>query len=279
MTGNVLYWIATAPIGAASVLAEELAQFGATDIRERSHDVKFQGTLEVGYRACLWSRAATRVLLSLGSIEAESAAGIHAAIMRIDWREHLAPGATLACECSGGNAAIRHTIYGSQLLKDAVCDSCAKRPASVRTSSPNARTCCCICTSRAPRRWSRWISPARACIGAAIASKPVGRLSRKTSPRRCCCARAGPALYAAGGTLVDPMCGSGTFLTEAALIAADAAPALGREYFGFLGWRGHDAALWETLLRRGTCAPRRARAATLHPGLRHRCGCRARRAR
>ena len=49
-------------MGAASVLAEELAQFGASDIRERSHDVKFQGPLEVGYRACLWSRTATRVL-------------------------------------------------------------------------------------------------------------------------------------------------------------------------------------------------------------------------
>ena len=59
MSDNVLYWIATAPVGAASVLAQELAQLGAEDIRERSHDVKFQGTLEVGYRACLWSRSVT----------------------------------------------------------------------------------------------------------------------------------------------------------------------------------------------------------------------------
>jgi hypothetical protein len=42
VSGNVRYWIATAPVGAASVLAEELAQFGAHDVRERSHDVKFQ---------------------------------------------------------------------------------------------------------------------------------------------------------------------------------------------------------------------------------------------
>ncbi len=69
------YWIATAPVGAASVLAEELAEFGAIDIRERSHDVKFQGTLEVGYRACLWSRTASRVLLSVGSVEALDRAG------------------------------------------------------------------------------------------------------------------------------------------------------------------------------------------------------------
>ena len=98
-------------------------QYGASDIRERSHDVKFQGTLEVGYRACLWSRTATRVLLSLGSIDASSPGNLFEAVKRIDWREHLAPGATLACDCSGGNESIRHTIYGSQLLKDAVCDS------------------------------------------------------------------------------------------------------------------------------------------------------------
>ena len=72
MSGNVRYWIATAPVGAASVLAEELAQFGATNLRERSNDVKFQGTLETGYRTCLWSRTATRVLLSLGSLDASS---------------------------------------------------------------------------------------------------------------------------------------------------------------------------------------------------------------
>ena len=62
--------------------------------------------------------------------------------------------------------------------------------------------------------------------------------------------------------LLDPLCGSGTFLTEGALIAADAAPALDREYFGFTGWRGHDAALWERLraearARRGARAARR----------------------
>src|SRR6202158_5182293 len=120
---NVRYWIPTAPGGAASVLAEELAQFGAHDIRERSHDVKFQGTLEVGYRTCLWPRTASRVLLSLGSIDAASSGNLFEAVKRIDWREHFAPGATLACDCSGGNESIRHTIYGSQLLKDAVCDN------------------------------------------------------------------------------------------------------------------------------------------------------------
>src|ERR1700694_4811689 len=90
---NVRYWIATAPVGAAAVLAEELAQYGASDIRERSHDVKFQGTLEVGYRACLWSRTAARILLSVGSIDAGSATSVYEAVKRIDWRGKLALGA------------------------------------------------------------------------------------------------------------------------------------------------------------------------------------------
>ncbi len=61
--------------------------------------------------------------------------------------------------------------------------------------------------------------------------------------------RAGwPDMAAAGAEFFDPMCGSGTFVIEAALIAAGIASGLGREYFGFLGWRQHDAQLWQRLL-------------------------------
>ncbi|MBS0398133.1 MAG: 23S rRNA (guanine(2445)-N(2))/(guanine(2069)-N(7))-methyltransferase, partial [Proteobacteria bacterium] len=95
-------WVATAPLGATSVLATELAGFGAHDMRERSTDVRFEGSLEVGYRACLWSRSATRVLLLLGQVAADSVQAIHQGARGIDWREHLGPGATLACDCTGG---------------------------------------------------------------------------------------------------------------------------------------------------------------------------------
>jgi 23S rRNA (guanine2445-N2)-methyltransferase / 23S rRNA (guanine2069-N7)-methyltransferase len=86
----------------------------------------------------------------------------------------------------------------------------------------------------------------------------TGRAPLKENVAAAVLLRAGwPAVHAAGGSLVDPMCGSGTFLTEAALIAADAAPALGRGYFGFTGWRGHDAPLWDAL-----CAEARTRRRT-----------------
>lgn len=262
MNDNVRYWVATAPVGAASVLAEELAQFGAEHIRERSHDVKFQGTLEVGYRACLWSRTATRVLLSLGSVDATSSKSIYEAVKRIDWREHVAPGATLACDCSGGNESIRHTIYGSQLLKDAVCDnlreSTGERPnikperpdvlLHLHVEGPTALVSLDFSGESLHRRGYR---------------SEGGRAPLKENVAAAVLLRAGwPQIAEAGGTLLDPMCGSGTFLTEGALIAADAAPAIDREYFGFLNWHGHDAALWarlraEALARRAARVVRR----------------------
>jgi 23S rRNA (guanine2445-N2)-methyltransferase / 23S rRNA (guanine2069-N7)-methyltransferase len=257
---NVRYWLATAPVGAASVLAEELAQFGAEDIRERSHDVKFQGTLEVGYRACLWSRTATRVLLSLGSIDATSSKSVYEGVKRIDWREHLAPGATLACDCSGGNESIRHTIYGSQLLKDAVCDnlreSTGERPnikperpdvlLHLHVEGPSALVSLDFSGESLHRRGYR---------------SEGGRAPLKENVAAAVLLRAGwPRIAEAGGTLLDPMCGSGTFLTEGALIAADAAPAMDREYFGFLKWHGHDAQLWASL-RAEALARRSARVA------------------
>ncbi|MEP6885278.1 MAG: bifunctional 23S rRNA (guanine(2069)-N(7))-methyltransferase RlmK/23S rRNA (guanine(2445)-N(2))-methyltransferase RlmL [Gammaproteobacteria bacterium] len=262
MNDNLRYWIATAPVGAASVLAEELAHYGAHDIRERSHDVKFQGTLEVGYRACLWSRTATRVYLSLGSIDAGSAKSVYEAVKRIDWREHLATGATLACDCSGGNESIRHTIYGSQLLKDAVCDNLrdatGERPnikperpdvlLHLHVEGPTAMLSVDFSGESLHRRGYR---------------TEGGRAPLKENVAAAVLLRAGwPAVFERGGVLLDPMCGSGTFLTEGALIAADAAPALDRDYFGFTGWRGHDAPLWERLRteareRRAARTPRR----------------------
>jgi 23S rRNA (guanine2445-N2)-methyltransferase / 23S rRNA (guanine2069-N7)-methyltransferase len=247
VNGNVRYWIATAPVGAAAVLAEELAQFGAHDVRERSHDVKFQGTLEVGYRACLWSRTATRVLLSLGSIDARTSQSVYEAVKRIDWRDHLRAGATLACDCSGGNESIRHTIYGSQLLKDAVCDNLR----DATGERPN------IQPERPDVLLHLHVEGPTALLSVDFSGESLhrrgyraegGRAPLKENVAAAVLLRAGwPAVCERGGVLLDPMCGSGTFLTEGALIAADAAPALEREYFGFSGWRGHDAELWERL--------------------------------
>ncbi|MBS0612030.1 MAG: bifunctional 23S rRNA (guanine(2069)-N(7))-methyltransferase RlmK/23S rRNA (guanine(2445)-N(2))-methyltransferase RlmL [Proteobacteria bacterium] len=253
-------WVATAPLGAASVLAEELAAFGAQDVKERSTDVRFQGPLAVGYRACLWSRTATRVMLWLGEVEAGSAQAVyqgmrsgargdeHSGASGIDWREHLGPGATLACDCTGGNAAIQHTLYGAQLLKDAVCDALREatglRP-DVRPRRPDVRLHLHVEAQRA----QLFVDLSGESLHRRGFRLESGRAPLKENLAAAILLRAGwPALAAAGASLVDPMCGSGTLLIEAAMIAADIAPGLAREYWGFTGWRGHDAALWQDLL-------------------------------
>jgi 23S rRNA (guanine2445-N2)-methyltransferase / 23S rRNA (guanine2069-N7)-methyltransferase len=200
--------------------------------------------------------------LSLGSIDATSSKSVYEAVKRIDWREHLAPGATLACDCSGGNESIRHTIYGSQLLKDAVCDnlreSTGERP-NIQPERPDVLLHLHVegRTALVSLDFSGESLHRRGYRGEA------GRAPLKENVAAAVLLRAGwPQIAEAGGILLDPMCGSGTFLSEGALIAADAAPAIDREYFGFLKWHGHDAMLWarlraEALARRSARVVRR----------------------
>ncbi len=202
------------------------------------------------------------MLLSVGSVEAKTSRELFEGAKRIDWRRHLAPGATLACECSGANAAIRHTLYGSQLLKDAVCDSLRESTGQRPDIEPE----------RPDVRLHLHVEPTTALISVDFSGESLhrrgyrtegGRAPLKENVAAAILLRAGWVdLERAGGALLDPMCGSGTFLTEAALIAGDIAPALAREYFGFLGWQGHDRALWErlraeALARRAARTPRR----------------------
>ena len=123
MTPTVLKFLASSPRGLGDLLARELGGFGAQELRERSTGVAFTGTLESAYRACLWSRLANRVFLELGSFEARDAEEFHAAVCRIDWTAHLAPGATLACDFSGRHPAITHTHFGALKLKDGIVDA------------------------------------------------------------------------------------------------------------------------------------------------------------
>src|SRR4029077_15356231 len=149
--------------------------------------------------------------------------------------------------CSGGNESIRHTIYGSQLLKDAVCDSLRETTGERPTIQPE----------RPDVLVHLHVEGSIALVSLDFSGESLhrrgyrsegGRAPLKENVAAAVLLRAGwPQIAGQGGTLLDPMCGSGTFLTEGALIAADAAPALDRGYFVFAGWCGHDAELWERL--------------------------------
>lgn len=244
-----LQFVASSPRGLADLLARELRAFGAADVRERSAGVAFAGDLKIAYRLCLESRIANRVFLELVRFEARDAEEFYAAARRVDWADQLGPAATIACDFTGRHPNITHTRFGALKLKDAIVDSMraatGARP-DVALDRPGLRvhahahgTAMTLSLDLSGESLHR-----RGYRGSA------GEAPLKENVAAGMLLRAGwEEMAASGAEFLDPMCGSGTLVIEAALIAAGRAPNLGREYFGFLGWRGHDPQLWGEVLQ------------------------------
>ncbi len=239
---------ATTARGTESLLATELKELGAARIEPERAGVAFEGSLETAYRACLWSRIASRVLLPLGSFEASSAQMLYDRVRRIRWHEHLGPKQTLAVDFGSSESEINHSHFGALKTKDAIVDQIRERMRarpSIDTRRPDVRVNVYLHQNQATvsidlsgdslhrrgYRQNRGLAPLKETVAAAM-------LLLGDWPR----------LAKLGTPLLDPMCGSGTLPIEAALIAANIAPGRLRSHFGFLGWRQHDAALWKQLL-------------------------------
>jgi 23S rRNA (guanine2445-N2)-methyltransferase / 23S rRNA (guanine2069-N7)-methyltransferase len=244
-----LAYVATVPRGLSDLLARELVSFGAGQVREHSAAVLFSGTLEVGYRACLWSRSASRVLLRLAEFQAGTADEFYAQARAVDWSAHIDPARSIACEFTGTHPTITHSHFGALRLKDAVCD----RLRDDTGARPDVEL------SRPAVRLHAHANGTQVTLSLDLAGDGLHRRGYRTeageAPLRENLA-AGVLLRARwqeaaapGAQFLDPMCGSGTLVIEAAMIAADRAPGLLREYFGFLGWKGHDGELWRRLMR------------------------------
>ncbi len=238
---------ATCPLGVADLLAVELKEFGATRAREMKSGVEFEGDLEVAYRACLWSRTANRILMPIATVDARTADDLYKGVQTIDWSTHIESIGTFAVDFSGASTGITHTQFGALKTKDAIVDQIrdkyGERP-SIDVERPNVRV-------------NVHINRDQATIGLDLSGESLhrrGYRSRgvaaplKENLAAAILLRSGwKEIVANGGRLIDPMCGSGTFVIEAALIAGDIAPGLTREYFGFLRWKQHDSALWQRL--------------------------------
>src|SRR5680860_15198 len=240
---------ATAPKGLEALLADELRACGAADVREGRAGVAFSGSLEVAYRACLWSRLASRILLVLSRFQAPDPQSLYAGAASISWDEHLSSTDTFAVDFNAARSAITHTHYGALKVKDAVADQfrarCGTRP-SVRLERPDVRI-------------NVHLFDNEAVVSLDLAGESLhrrgyrseqGAAPLKENLAAAILLRAGwPELAAQGAPLVDPMCGSGTLPIEAALMAGDIAPGLTRAYYGFEGWRQHDEHVWAALLQ------------------------------
>ncbi len=241
---------ATCPKGAEDLLAAELGELGAGGVRRSRAGAAFTGDLATAYRACLWSRVASRILLELARVDASGPDALYAGVNALPWEEHVPVDGTLAVDFVSLSPGIRDTRYGGQLVKDAVVDRLrerfGRRP-NVDAKSPDVRINVSVRRERATialdlagdslhrRGWRepgvQHVAPLKENLADAVLL-----------------AAGWPQLARDGWGFHDPMCGSGTLAIEAALIAADRAPGLPRERWGFSGWLGHDAAVWHDVL-------------------------------
>jgi 23S rRNA (guanine2445-N2)-methyltransferase / 23S rRNA (guanine2069-N7)-methyltransferase len=244
-----LRFVASSPRGFGDLLAAELRSFGAGDVRERALGVEFTGTLEVAYRACLESRVGSRVFLEVARFIAPTDATFYDAARAIDWRAHIDPSRTLACDFSGRHPEITHTRFGALRLKDAICDqlrdTAGSRPdiatdrpgvrVHAHANGPNVTVSIDLSGEGLHRRGYR----AQAGEAPLRENLAAGVLLRAGWPEK----------SKVASEFLDPMCGSGTVVIEAAMIAANVAPGARRHYFGFFGWVGHDRLTWERVKR------------------------------
>jgi len=237
-------YFATCPKGLEGLLNTELHQLGAEEVRETVAGVYFSGDISMAYRACLWSRLANKILLPMASFEAESQEALYDGVRELRWEEHLSPNGSLLVDFIGTNDAIRNTQFGALKVKDAIVDclrdftgerpSIAKRDPDLRVNVRLARNKAIVSIDlsgdslhRRGYRVKQGSAPMKENLAAGILI------------------RAGwPEIADQGGALLDPMCGSGTLLVEAALIAADIAPGLLRGSFGFERWLNHRNDIW-----------------------------------
>ena len=252
---------ASCPPGVADLTAIELRACGATHTRELKLGVLFEGALETAYRACLWSRTASRILMPLANFPAATQEALYEGVSSIDWAQHLAASGTLAIEFGGSSAGIKHTHFGALKTKDAIVDQLRERTGqrpSVELERPDVRLDVRLDRDRATLSLDlSGESLHRRAYRARGVAAPL-----KENLAAAVLLRSGWPAIAQTGDFVDPMCGSGTLVIEAAMMALDIAPGLLRSYFGFIGWRGHDRELWQRLIdearaRREATAARR----------------------
>jgi 23S rRNA (guanine2445-N2)-methyltransferase / 23S rRNA (guanine2069-N7)-methyltransferase len=244
-------FFATCARGVEPLLADELRDIGAFEVREMRAGVSFTGELPVAYAACLWTRTASRVLMRIARVPSADADELYASVREVPWERHVSPDGTLAVDFgTDPNPAFRNTMFGALKVKDAIVDRLrdltGRRP-SIDTTAPDVRVNVRVRSNQATisldlsgdalhRRGYRepgvqGLAPLKESLAAAVLLYSGWR-----------------GIAATGGALLDPLCGSGTLLIEGAWIAGDVAPGLMRSRWGFTGWLGHDAAAWDELL-------------------------------
>lgn len=260
-------FFATTSRGLEAVLAGEIRDLGAGEIRTAAGGVSFTGSTSLGYRANLWLRTAHRIFLHLADFPAATPGALYEGVAAIRWPDMFPPRKTIAVDATVRNSGITHSHFAAQKAKDAVVDRFREelgiRP-DVDPRSPDVRI-------------SVRIVDDLCTLSLDLSGDSLNRRGYRAEPGAASLREtlaAGMVLLSgwdADRPLVDPICGAGTIPIEAALVATGAAPGLKRPGFAFRHLHDFDTVLWDALVaeareRRSIPAGARIEGGDLSPG-------------
>ena len=251
-------FFATCPRGLEPLLAEDLAAAGALAVQTVPGGAHFAGEWPVCYAANLNSRIATRILWKIAEGNYSTETDIYQLALAIDWPAYFEVGKTIRVDVTAVKCPLKSLEFITLRIKDAVCDrfradtgqrpSVDTREARVRIHSFMTAEACTlyIDTSGAPL-YQRGLR--QKTVEAPLKENLAAGILRLAGWR--------PEI-----PLIDPMCGSGTFLAEAAQMALNIAPGAGRS-FGFQQLKDFKAQAWESLREEAVAAETRTTDARL----------------
>lgn len=237
-------FFATCPKGLESLLFNELNALQASSVKETVAGVSFSGDMNLAMRVCLYSRFASRILLVLNTFRCEDDSDLYMGAHGIGYENYFSSDKTIAVTFNGTNNSIRNTQYGALRVKDALCDrfvdSKLERP-NVDKHNPEVHI---VATLKKGE-----VSVSLDLSGSAQFwreyHRSTGKAPLKENLAAAMVTRAG---YTGVDNFVDPMCGSGTLLLEAAAIATDTAAGLMRSDYGFKHLKDYDESAWSAIL-------------------------------
>lgn len=252
---QLLNFYATCPRGLEALLVEDLTAAGGRNIVAGAGGVHFQGDWAACYRANLESRIASRILWKLGQGRYRNEQDIYDLAYKLDWHELFSVDCTMRGYITAVRSPLRSVDFVTLKVKDAVCDR-FRRHTGTR---PN------INTNHPQVRYHTFLTEDEVTFYLDTSGQPLYKRGFKLAVTEAPLKEnlAAGILRLSGWDkvepLADPMCGSGTFLIEAALMALDVAPGLGRR-FGFEKFKLFDADLWQQIrsaaeARRQPCRP------------------------
>lgn len=226
------------------VLVNELLQLGAENVQKHNRAVSFTGDLAVLYKANLCTRTALKILVPFTKFRARNERDLYEEVRRIEWEKYLDVDGTLAIHTSLSTDFFNHSQFVSQKTKDAIVDrfreKYGRRP-SVDIGDPHLSIAVHIVRDEVSISFdSSAESLHRRGYRTEQTLAPINEVTA-----------AGMVLltgWDGTGTFIDPMCGSGTILIEAALFAKNVAPGLFKKRFGFMHWKNFDRKLWQQLV-------------------------------